>query len=104
MGLGGRTRPNFYTVGLGKCKIAKSQNKNFKLAILNMDIKEDINKSLNEVYESTKAMIMKMAQDMKVEIETLKKIQTDIKLEMKTLGGQAKTSEISLTIKYKTWR
>lgn len=34
---------------------------------------------------------------MKVEIETLKKTQTDIKLDRKTLESQIKSSEISLT-------
>lgn len=57
--------------------------------IIVKDLKEDMNKSLNEVYENT----MKMIQDIKVEIETLKKIQTDIMVEMKTLGGQTKSQK-----------
>lgn len=59
MGLGEKNRPNLYTVGPGKHKIAKRQGKNFQLAILNVfkDVKEDMNKSLNKVYENTIKMI-----------------------------------------------
>ena len=41
---------------------------------------------------------MKTVQDMKVEMELLKQSQTEIKLEMKTLGSETKTSE------HKTWK
>lgn len=38
-----------------KCNIAESQDKNFKIAIMDMIkvCKEDINKSINEIYENT---------------------------------------------------
>lgn len=38
---------------------------------------------------------MKAIQDLKVEIETIKK--TEVKLEMKNLASQAETSEVSST-------
>jgi hypothetical protein len=39
----------------------------------------------------------KTGQDLKVEMESLKKTQTKVKLEMKNVGTQTKTSEASLT-------
>lgn len=39
----------------------------------------------------------KNIQDIKVEVDSLKKIQTETKLEMKNLGYQIKTSVVSLT-------
>lgn len=39
----------------------------------------------------------KNSQDIKVEVDSLKKIQTEIKLKMKNLGYQIKTSVVSLT-------
>jgi hypothetical protein len=61
-----------------------------------------LNKSLKEDSEDTKKhvnvnKIMKRAQDIKVLIDSLKKTQTEIKLEVKNLGSQTKTSEVSLT-------
>lgn len=44
---------------------------------------------------------MKTAQDMKVETEPLKKTQTEIKLEMKNLACQTRSSEVSLTNRLK---
>lgn len=41
--------------------------------------------------------IIKTVQDMKVDIESLKKTQVEIELETESLGSQTKTSEISLT-------
>jgi hypothetical protein len=42
-------------VGPDKCSVAEVQNKDFKIAIMNMfkNLKEKINKSLNEVCENT---------------------------------------------------
>lgn len=39
-----------------------------------------------------------MVQDIKVEIELLRNTQTEIKLEMKSLGNQTKTTQ------FKTWK
>ena len=47
------------------------------------DLKEDMNKSLNEVCENTKELlskIMKAIKVVKLEIESLKKSQTEIKV------------------------
>lgn len=41
--------------------------------------------------------MMKTTQDMEIEVESLKKAQTKIKLEKKTLRNQIKTSAASLT-------
>ena len=43
------------TVGPERCNAAEIQDKDFKAAIINMlnDLKEDMNKSINKVYENT---------------------------------------------------
>lgn len=53
------------------------------------DLKEDMNKYLHEDWENI--------QGVKVEIGSLRKIQTEIQLEMKTLGCEIKASVTSLT-------
>ena len=47
---------NPITVGPKKCYKAKAQDKDFKVAIVNIfkDLKEDMNKFLNEDHENTK--------------------------------------------------
>lgn len=47
--------------------------------------------------------IIKTFQEIK-EIESLEKIQSKIKLKIKTLGYQTKTSEVSPTRDYKPWK
>lgn len=42
----------------------------------------------------------KNIQDIKVEVDSLKKIQAETKLEMKNLGYQIKTSVVSLTNRF----
>lgn len=42
---------------------------------------------------------IQIAQDTKVELELLKKIQAEIKLKMNNLGSQTKASEVSLCIR-----
>jgi len=59
-----------------------------------------MNKSLKESYENTSVQwkeITKTMQDMKMEIESTKKTQTEGNLEMKNLGTWTGTSEASLT-------
>ena len=56
-----------------------------RIAIVNMfkEFEEDMNKSLNEVCENTKELlskIMKAIKVVKLEIESLKKSQTEIKV------------------------
>lgn len=54
------------------------------------DFKEDRNKSINEFCENTIKQwyeVMKTVQDMKIEIELLKKTKTELKLEVKNLGS-----------------
>lgn len=48
-----------YGVGPEKFSVAEVQDKDFKIVILNMlkDIKENINKSLNEIYGNTNSEI-----------------------------------------------
>ena len=55
--------------------------------------KEDMNKSLSKICENTTKQYkkkMKMAQDIKLEIESLKNTQTVIRLEMENLQIQTK--------------
>lgn len=46
---------NSITVGLEKCSIVQTQDKDFRKVVINMfkDIKEAMNKSLNEEQENT---------------------------------------------------
>ena len=46
---------NFMVIGPKQCNLAEAQDKDFKIAIMNMlkDLKEEINKSANEIYENT---------------------------------------------------
>ena len=62
-------------------------------------LKEEMNKSLKEIFENKQAVkeINKIAQNLKVEIESIKKTQTKINLELKHLGTQTGTSKRSLT-------
>lgn len=58
----------------------------------------------NEVYENTKEQwneVTKTVRDIKEETESLKKIPTEIKLDMKILESRTQTSEGSPT---KTWK
>lgn len=93
---------NSITVGLEKCSIVQTQDKDFRKVVINMfkDIKEAMNKSLNEEQENTEKQlneVLKTVQEMKVEIESLKKTKTETKQEMKNLECQTQTSEVSLT-------
>lgn len=59
-------------------------------------LKEELTKSFKEIYENTNKPWKKMnktVQDLKVEIESIKKIQTKVNVEIKNSG----TSEASLT-------
>lgn len=60
----------------------QTEDKDFKIAIMNIFkvLKEDINEAFNEVCETTKKKSTEMinrVQYIKVEIEALKKIQTE---------------------------
>lgn len=76
---------NTTALGPKRYYIAEALDECFKTAILNMlkDIKEGMNKS----YET-----IETAPDMKVEMESLQKIKTEMELEMRTIQSQIKTS------------
>lgn len=91
-----------------KCRIAKAQGKALKTMAMVEDLREGMNKCLNEVwkYKYLNEILEKYSsQESRIwqrnEITT-KKTQTEIKLEMKNLGCQAKASQASPT-EYKTW-
>lgn len=70
------------------CNIVEAVDKDFKITIMDMfkEFEENISKSFDEVCENTKKQlnkIMKTIQDIKVEMESLKKIQTEVKVQMK---------------------
>jgi uncharacterized coiled-coil protein SlyX len=62
--------------------------------------KENINNSLKEIEENTGKQdkeLNKVIQDLKVELETIKKTQMDAKLEMGTLGKRSGITDVSIT-------
>jgi hypothetical protein len=78
-----------------KDNIAEAQDKDFKMAVMNMfrDLREVVNKFFKEAMKTLKEQlntILKIFQDMKVKIKSLKKIQTEVELKMKNLGYQTK--------------
>lgn len=82
-----------------KRNLDETQNMDFKLAIMTMfkDLKDDMNKYLNEDHGNRKSKlneIVKTIQDIKVEldkeVQSLKRVQIKINLEMKNLDGKQK--------------
>ena len=62
--------------------------------------KEDINNSLKEIQENTGKQVKelnKMIQDLKVEVETIKKTQMEANLEMENLGKRSGITDVSIT-------
>ena len=62
--------------------------------------KEDINNSLKEIQENTVKQVKelnKQIQDLKVEVETIKKPQMEANLEMKNLGKRSEITDVSIT-------
>lgn len=67
---------NYTKAGPKKCNLAEAQDKDFKITAMNMfkDLKVDMNKPPNEVFENSKKecdKIMKIVQDMELIIESL---------------------------------
>ena len=62
--------------------------------------KEDINNSLKEIQENTVKQVKelnKVIQDLKVEVETIKKTQMEANLEMENLGKRSGITNVSIT-------
>ena len=62
--------------------------------------KEDINNSLKEIQENTGKQVKelnKVIQDLKVEVETIKKTQMEANLEMENLGKRSGITDVSIT-------
>lgn len=78
---------NPIVLGSKESILAEVQDKDFKIAVMSMfrDLKDNVNKWLNEDWETTNSWdeIMKPIQDMKTEfnkeIQSLKEAQTEIK-------------------------
>ena len=69
-------------------------------------LKEKINKSLKEVQGNTIKQVKeinKMVQDLKMEIETIKKTQMEVILKTETIGKKTGTMQASPT-EYKRWK
>ena len=61
---------------------------------------EEMSKSVNETMgnqEKTIKQVMKTIQDLKTEMEAMKKTQTECQLAMENLGKRTETSETSIT-------
>jgi hypothetical protein len=68
-------------------------------------VKKKINNSYRETRENTNKWKKWITiQDLKIKIETVKKIQTEGILEMKYLGKRRKTMDTNMTPKYKRWK
>jgi hypothetical protein len=69
-----------YHTGPENCNIVKAQDTDLKITFINMIevLKEDMNKSLKEIYENTNKWkeMNKIIQDLKLEIESIKKTRT----------------------------
>ena len=64
------------------------------------DIKKGINNSLKEIQENTTKQVMelnKTIQDLKREVETIKKTQSETMLEIETLGKKSGTIDVSIS-------
>ena len=62
--------------------------------------KKDINNSLKEIQKNTgkhEKELNKVIQDLKVEVETIKKTQMEAKLEMENLGKKSGITDESIT-------
>lgn len=96
------------TVGPEKCNTAEAQDKDFKMAFLDIlfiPLKRiGINPSMKSVSTQTNSGMKKTAQEVEAEMEQWKKTQTEIRLEMKNLEIRTKTSEVSLSTECKRWR
>jgi hypothetical protein len=64
------------------------------------DLKEETQKSLKELKENTTKQVMelnKTIQDLKMEVETIKKIQRETTLEIEILGRKSGTKDVSIS-------
>jgi archaellum component FlaC len=64
------------------------------------DFKKDINNSLKEIQENTGKQVKeldKTIQDLKIEIETIKKTQRETTLEMENLAKRSGVTDASIT-------
>ena len=62
------------------------------------DLKEEAQKSLKELQENTTKQVMKLnktIQDLKREVDTIKKTQSEVTLEIETLGKKSGTIDVS---------
>ena len=70
-------------------------------------LKEETQKSLKELQENTTKQVMelnKTIQDLKMEVETIKKSQRETTLEIETLGKKSGTIDASISNRVKIWR
>jgi hypothetical protein len=72
------------------------------------DIKKDFNNSLKEIQENTTSQVMdlnKTIQDLKGEVETIKKNRSETMLEIETLGKKSGTIDVRASAtEYKRWK
>jgi hypothetical protein len=69
--------------------------------------KEETQKSLRELQENTTKQVMelnKTIQDLKMEVETIKKTQMETTLEIETLGKKSGTIDVASATEYKRWK
>jgi chromosome segregation ATPase len=71
--------------------------------------KEDINNSLKEIQENTDKQVTelnKVIQDLKMEVETIKKTQMEANLEMENLGKRSGITDVRIQEiqEYKRWK
>jgi hypothetical protein len=69
--------------------------------------KEETQKSLGELQENITKQVMelnKTIEDLKLEVETIKKTQRETTLETETLGKKSGTIDASISKEYKRWK
>lgn len=90
---------NHATVDLKNGHAAESQDKDFKISIMNMfkNLRENMKKSINESTNKQTNEMKKTVQDVKNRNKIIKNKQTEENLEMKNLGVPTGTSKTSLT-------
>ena len=92
------------TASLGYNNTSENQEADLKSYLKRTieSFKDDINNSLKEIQKNTIKQVKelnKVFQDLKVEVETIKKKQMEVKIEMENLGKRSGMTHVSITNK-----
>ena len=97
------SEPSSFTTAIPECtntpENQESVQKSYLMKIIE-SFKEDITNSLKEIQENTGKQVKglnKVIQDLKVEVETIKKTQMEANLETENLGKRSGITDIRIT-------